>query len=86
MTTPSQAAQAAQAAAINGAAPAAGPAAEECADCVTSGERALAVIGVLIGLVIVGIAIDLGTGGKLSGLVGLGQKGTPTDDDTDAGA
>jgi hypothetical protein len=61
---------------VNGTAP--GAAAEDCAECVSSGERALAVVGVLIGLGIVLIAIDLGTGGKLSGLVGLGQKEAAT--------
>lgn len=75
MTTPSQAATA-QAAAINGTAPAAP--AEECEDCVTSGERALAVVGVLIGLGIAAIAIDLGTGGKVSGLFGLGRREDPS--------
>lgn len=64
---------------VNGAAP--GPAAEDCETCVTSGERALAIIGVLIGAGIVLIAVDLGTGGKFSGLFGLGKKETPSDAD-----
>jgi hypothetical protein len=92
---PSQAAQAARPdspqppVSVNGTAPAAetgaaGP--EDCPDCVTKAERALAIIGVCIGLVIAGIAIDLGTGGKLSALVGLGRERTIANDDTDAGA
>jgi hypothetical protein len=88
MTIPSQAAQTAQpdapqpAVSVNGTAPGADPAAGECVECVTSGERALAVLGVVIGLAIAAIAIDLGTGGKLSGLVGLGRGEAGTDDNT----
>jgi len=91
MTTPSQAAQAGRpdppqpAVSVNGTAPAADPAAGECADCVTAGERALAIIGVCIALVIAGIAIDLGTGGKLSARVGLGRGEAIASDDADAG-
>lgn len=71
---------------VNGAVPGA-PAAEECADCVTPGERALAIVGVCIGAVIAAIAIDLGTGGKLSGRCGLGKRGGGSDDSAaDAGA
>jgi hypothetical protein len=55
---------------VNGTAPAApGPAAAPCEDCATSGERALAVVAGLFGLFIVGLAIDMFTGGRLSKLL-----------------
>jgi hypothetical protein len=53
----------------NGQAPA--PAAEPpCEDCATNGERALAVVAGLFGLFIVGLAIDMFTGGGVSRLIG----------------
>ena len=55
---------------MNGTASAAtGPAAAPCEDCATSGERALAVVAGLFGLFIVGLAIDMFTGGRLSKLL-----------------
>jgi hypothetical protein len=83
MTTPAQATQADPGQSVNGTAP--GAAAEECADCVTGGERALAILGLLIAAGIGLIATDLLLGGRLSALAGLGKRGT-ADDDTDAGA
>ena len=56
------------AAGLNGQAPA--PASEApCDDCATSGERALAVFAFLFGAFIIGIAIDMFTGGRISGMV-----------------
>lgn len=79
MTMPTQAASQP---AINGSSPApADPPPGECESCVTSGERALAIVGVLIGAGIVLIAVDLGTGGRISGLFGLGKKEAPSDAD-----
>jgi hypothetical protein len=51
----------------NGQAPAAEP---PCEDCATNGERALAVVAGLFGLFIVGLAIDMFTGGGVSRLIG----------------
>jgi hypothetical protein len=60
--------------AVNGTAPQGQPAGQEpaaapCEDCATSGERALAVVAGLFGLFIVGLAIDMFTGGRLSKLL-----------------
>lgn len=87
MTTPSQAAQAQAEApqSVNGTAPAAEPA-EECETCVTKAELALAIVVGSIAAVLLAMAIDTGTGGKLSGLIGLGRGEIPADDGTDAGA
>jgi len=48
----------------NGVAP--GPAEAPCEDCATGGERALAVVAGLFGLFIIGLAVDMFTGGRLS--------------------
>lgn len=78
MTQPSQAAQAAAVVApdpsANGThAPGAAPE-EECEDCVSKGEIGLAVLGGLIGAAILIIAIDVGTGYRLSRALGLGPR------------
>ena len=53
--------------AVNGQAPAPGPqAVDDCVDCATGGERALAVVAGLFGLFIIGLAVDMFTGGRLS--------------------
>jgi hypothetical protein len=63
---------------VNGAAPA--PAAEvPCEDCATGGERALAVVAGLFGLFIVGLAVDMFTGGGLSKLIGRALGGVAGD-------
>lgn len=72
MTTPEASAQAPPGAAVNGTSP--GPAGPDCETCVTSGEKALAVTGILIGGAIILIAIDLWQGGKLSARAGLGPR------------
>lgn len=52
---------------LNGSGPAPGPADDAgCADCASGGEKALAVIGGVVGALIVGMAIDMFTGGALS--------------------
>jgi hypothetical protein len=56
-------------ASVNGQAPAPAPPAEDCDECVTGGERALAVVACLLGLFVVLVAADIWTGGKLSGMV-----------------
>jgi hypothetical protein len=79
MTMPPQAPQAQAAAApqsVNGTAPAAGPAAEDCADCASSGERALAITGMIIGLGIFAMGLDVALGYRLSRGLGLGKRGT----------
>lgn len=85
MTTQPQAAPAQAAAAsqpVNGTAPAA--AAEDCADCATSGERALAITGMIIGLGIFVMGLDVALGYRLSRAVGIGKGGAA--DDGDAGS
>ena len=52
---------------VNGSAPP--PAAEDCADCATSGEKILAGVAFLFGAFILIIAIDMFTGGKIGGYV-----------------
>lgn len=54
--------------ALNGTAPDP-PAAGPCADCVTSGEKALAVVAALFGLFIIVMAFDIFSGGKVTGLI-----------------
>ena len=54
-------------ASANGTAP--GPAEAPCADCPTAGERLLAVLAALLGAFVIAVAIDMFTGGKLSGLM-----------------
>jgi hypothetical protein len=55
---------------VNGSAPpAADPAAGECADCVSGGEKALAVVAFLFGVFVLLIAVDMFSGGKVTGLV-----------------
>jgi hypothetical protein len=88
MTTPPQATQAQAAAApqsVNGTAPAAGQAAEDCPDCASSGERALAITGMVIGLGIFVMGLDVALGYRLSRAVGLG-KGGGGDVSADAGS
>jgi hypothetical protein len=53
----------------NGVAPAASAEQAPCEDCATGGERALAVVAGLFGLFIVGLAIDMFTGGGVSRLI-----------------
>lgn len=62
---------------VNGSAPAAAgqpagqePAAAPCEDCATAGERALAIVAGLFGLFVVGLAIDMFTGGAVSRTLG----------------
>lgn len=45
------------------------PDGEECTDCVTTSERALAALGFALGVLIILMAIDLGTGGWISRLL-----------------
>ncbi|HWM96733.1 MAG TPA: hypothetical protein VNO54_06715 [Streptosporangiaceae bacterium] len=56
-------------ASVNGQAPA--PEAKDgpCTDCVTGGEKALALIAALFGVFVVVMAFDMFTGGRVSGLV-----------------
>jgi hypothetical protein len=61
---------------VNGTAPADTPA-EPCADCVTSGEKGLALIAGLFGAFIILMAIDMFTGGAISGYAR--DKGAPGD-------
>jgi hypothetical protein len=56
-------------ASVNGQAPASAPAPEDCDDCVTGGERALAVVACLLGLFVIAVGVDMFTGGRLSGMV-----------------
>ena len=53
---------------LNGQAPA-GPAAEVCEDCASGGEKILALLAAAIGLGVLFVAVDMFTGGKLSGVV-----------------
>jgi hypothetical protein len=54
---------------VNGTAPGASaiPPAEPCADCVTSGEKGLAVLALGFALFIAVMAVDMFTGGRISG-------------------
>jgi hypothetical protein len=53
---------------VNGTAPT--PAAgQPCEDCATSGEKILAVLAALLGAFVIAMAIDMFTGGRLSGMV-----------------
>jgi hypothetical protein len=45
------------------------PAAGPCEDCATSGEKILAIVAALFGAFVIAMAIDMFTGGKLSGFV-----------------
>lgn len=67
----------------NGTAPQAAdapPAAEQpCEDCVTNGERVLAVLSLVFAALIIGMAIDMMTGGKLSGVVKQVREGASGD-------
>jgi hypothetical protein len=54
---------------VNGAAPAAPAAEEPCTDCVSTGEKILAVIAAVFGAFIIVMAIDMATGGKVGGWV-----------------
>jgi len=40
-----------------------------CADCATGGEKALAVVGALFGIFLILMAVDMATGGKITGYV-----------------
>jgi hypothetical protein len=56
---------------VNGTAPPA-PApsgAEPCADCASGGEKALAVLAAVFGLFILVMAVDMFTGGRVTGMV-----------------
>ena len=53
----------------NGTAPAPEPPAGPCEDCASNGEKGLAVLAALFGVFIILMAIDMFTGGKVSGLV-----------------
>lgn len=60
--------QAAEAPSLNGTAPA--PEADQpCTDCVTGGEKAMALIAGLFGAFIIVMAIDMLTGGRISGSI-----------------
>ncbi len=62
------------AAGVNGTAP--GPAGEAPPeDAPTSGERLLAVVAALLGVFVIAVAVDMFTGGKLSGMVP--ERGAP---------
>jgi hypothetical protein len=55
---------------VNGTAPvSAAPAGEDCADCVTSGEKMLATLAILFGVFIVVMGIDMFAGGKVGGWI-----------------
>lgn len=88
MTTPSQAAHAAQvqapAASANGTAPGPGEADQD-TGYVTKAELGLAVFGIVVGLAIAAMGADLATGGRLSRAVGLGGRGEAGDVHADAG-
>jgi len=65
---------------VNGTAPAtaAPPAADQtgpCEDCATSGEKILAVIAAALGAFVVLLAIDMFTGGRISGMVKVAASG-----------
>lgn len=53
---------------VNGTAPAP-PAAEPCEDCATNGEKIMAILAGLFGLLVIAMAFDMFSGGKLSGMV-----------------
>ena len=53
---------------VNGATPAAEPA-DQAEDQATGGEKALAVLGVLFGIFLIIMAIDMGTGGRVLGYI-----------------
>jgi len=53
---------------VNGTAPAPAPD-EPCLDCVTSGERILAIVGLLFAGFLAVMALDMLTGGKVGGWV-----------------
>lgn len=42
---------------------------QPCEDCATSGEKVLAILALLFGLFIVATAVDMYTGGKITGMV-----------------
>jgi hypothetical protein len=42
-----------------------------CAECASSGEKILAVVAALFGAFVILMAVDMFTGGKLSGMVGV---------------
>lgn len=42
---------------------------EPCVDCATSGEKILAVLAGLFGVFVIAMALDIFTGGKLTGIV-----------------
>lgn len=44
-------------------------AAEDCVNCATSGEKALAILAGLFGILIVLMAVDMFSGGRISGVV-----------------
>lgn len=86
MTTADTGAQAPPAAASNGQVPPAGEA-EPCDTCATKGEVALAILGGVAGVVIIFMAIDLGSGGRLGRRLGIGRgpdgaEGTAGDGDS----
>ena len=45
------------------------PAAEPCEDCATSGEKILAVAAALFGVLVLIMAVDIFTGGKITGFL-----------------
>jgi len=61
--------QADPAAHVNGTAP--GPAADagDCDDCATGGEKTLAVLAAVFGVFILLMAVDMFTGGKVTGMI-----------------
>jgi hypothetical protein len=54
---------------VNGSAPPAASPGEDCPDCVSGGEKALAVVAFLFGVFVLLIAVDMFSGGKVTGLV-----------------
>lgn len=75
-------ATAAAAASLNGSTPAAPPGVEECVECATNGERFMGGAGLLVGVIIAAIGIDLISGGALSRAVTgiLARPATTTED------
>ena len=57
-----------------------GAAEAPCEDCATGGERALAVVAGVFGLFIIGLAIDMFTGGGLSKILARAFGGTAPSD------
>lgn len=48
-----------------------------CEDCATTGEKILAGLAILFGVLIIAMGVDMATGGKLSGVIPV--RGEPAD-------